>query len=259
MKSQSHYYSFSDGNYRAKKYPIKVESKTLEIYNGSKTFYLYLETSWEKESWCKALRLASSNDKDRLSWHFKLSEDFSGYLTSLNGGYASFMKTSIGFCAEPIDRESRQDGSSSKVRHFLKKLTKKASRINVENKASWASLPAREDRKISERSRSLQHSVSASSSSQGAITGKTLNSSSEENMVPPSSSTVTHSGSQNHVSINSDTDPEDKFSVDEGMLCWNLLISRLFFDAKRSEEIKSFLQARIQVLNVIYFHYDICF
>lgn len=230
----------------AKKYPIKVESKTLEIYNGSKTFYLYLETSWEKESWCKALRLASSNDKDRLSWHFKLSEDFSGYLTSLNGGYASFMKTSIGFCAEPIDRESRQDGSSSKVRHFLKKLTKKASRINVENKASWASLSAREDRKISERSRSLQHSVSASSSSQGAITGKTLNSSSEENMVPPSSSTVTHSGSQNHVSINSDTDPEDKFSVDEGMLCWNLLISRLFFDAKRSEEIKSFLQARIQ-------------
>ncbi|RVW69977.1 hypothetical protein CK203_052732 [Vitis vinifera] len=121
------------------------------------------------------------------------------------------------------NRESRQDGSSSKVRHFLKKLTKKASRINVENKASWASLPAR------------------------AITGKTLNSSSEENMVPPSSSTVTHSGSQNHVSINSDTDPEDKFSVDEGMLCWNLLISRLFFDAKRSEEIKSFLQARIQV------------
>ncbi|CBI26392.3 unnamed protein product, partial [Vitis vinifera] len=207
----------------AKKYPIKVESKTLEIYNGSKTFYLYLETSWEKESWCKALRLASSNDKDRLSWHFKLSEDFSGYLTSLNGGYASFMKTSIGFCAEPIDRESRQDGSSSKVRHFLKKLTKKASRINVENKA-----------------------ISASSSSQGAITGKTLNSSSEENMVPPSSSTVTHSGSQNHMSINSDTDPEDKFSVDEGMLCWNLLISRLFFDAKRSEEIKSFLQARIQ-------------
>lgn len=248
----------SDG-YRAKKYPVKVESKTVEIYNGSKTLYLYLETSWEKESWCKALRLASCDDKHRLSWYLKLSEDFSCYLTSLNGGYASFMKSAIGSCAEPIDRESRHDGSSSKVRHFLKKLTKKASRANLDSKASWASLSGREEKKNSERSRSLQHSVPATGPSQRAIPVKTLNSFTEENVVPPSLSTITHSGSQTPMSVNSDTEPEDKFSVDEGMLCWNLLISRLFFDAKRSEEIKNSLQARIQVLNVICFHYDIYF
>lgn len=252
-------YSFFDGYYRAKKYPIKVESKTLEIYNGHKIFYIYLETSWEKESWCKALRFASCDDKDRMSWYYKLSEDFSSYLTSLNSGYASFMKTSVGFCAEPIDRESRHDGSSSKVRHFLKKLTKKASRINVENKASWALSLAREERKISERSRSLQHSLSATCSSQGVRTGKTLNSLVEENVVPSSSSTMTPSASQTHMSINSETDSEDKLCIDEGMLCWNLLISRLFFDARRSEEIKNSLQARIQVLNIIYFHCDIYF
>ena len=232
---------------------------TLDIYNGCKTLYLYLETSWEKESWCKALRLASCDSNDRLSWYVQLGEDFSSYLTSLNGGYASFMKTSIGSCAEPIDRESRHDGSSSKVRLFLKKLTKKASRLNADNKASWALLSGREERKTSERFRSLQHSVSATGSSQRAVTGKALNNFTEENIVPPSSSTITHSGSQTPMSINSDTDPEDKFNVDEGMLCWNLLISRLFFDARRSEEMINSLQARIQVLNVIYFHYDIYF
>ncbi|GMI86442.1 hypothetical protein like AT1G17820 [Hibiscus trionum] len=51
----------------AKRFQIKVERKTSPIYNGSKIIYLYLETSWEKESWCQALRLASCEDKEKLS------------------------------------------------------------------------------------------------------------------------------------------------------------------------------------------------
>lgn len=52
---------FSSDLYRAKRYPIKLESKSA-IYNGSNCFYIYLETSWEKESWCRALRIASCID-----------------------------------------------------------------------------------------------------------------------------------------------------------------------------------------------------
>ncbi|KAL0318723.1 UNVERIFIED_CONTAM: hypothetical protein Sangu_2028500 [Sesamum angustifolium] len=50
----------------AKRYPIKVESKDSAIYKGCKIMYLYLETSWEKESWCKALRLASCDDEEKM-------------------------------------------------------------------------------------------------------------------------------------------------------------------------------------------------
>ncbi|KAG6478474.1 hypothetical protein ZIOFF_061917 [Zingiber officinale] len=49
----------------AKRYPIKVESKDSVVYKGSKTCYLYFDTSWEKESWCRALRLASSADEGK--------------------------------------------------------------------------------------------------------------------------------------------------------------------------------------------------
>ncbi|OMO82622.1 hypothetical protein COLO4_22900 [Corchorus olitorius] len=68
----------------AKRFPIKVESKTSPLYNGSKIIYLYLETSWEKESWCKALRLASCENKEKLNWVSKLNVDFRAYLASLN-------------------------------------------------------------------------------------------------------------------------------------------------------------------------------
>ncbi|KAF8389532.1 hypothetical protein HHK36_024047 [Tetracentron sinense] len=230
----------------AKRYPIKVESRSSVVYNGSKTCYLYLETSWEKESWCKALRLASCDKNERLNWYAKLSEEFRSYLTSLNAGYPSFMKPSTGFYGEPTDRANRFDGSSSKVRLFLKKLAKKASKNGVENKASGSSSSGREERKIGEKSRSVQDIGSGTGSVKTALTEKTANSSLEEDTGPPLQSTLSHSGSQSLISVISEADSDDKFVIDEGTLCWNLLISRLFFDAKRNAEMKSFIQARIQ-------------
>ncbi|KAJ1383004.1 Synaptotagmin-like mitochondrial-lipid-binding domain [Sesbania bispinosa] len=98
----------------AKKFPIKVETKTSVIYQGSKTLYIYLETSSEKEAWCKALRLASCDQKEKLEWFVQLQEDFHSYLTSLNTEYHSFMKTSVGSNVEAIERASKSDGTSSK-------------------------------------------------------------------------------------------------------------------------------------------------
>lgn len=230
----------------AKRYPIKVESKTSVLYSGSKIFYIYLETSWEKESWCKALRLASLEDKEKIKWFSNLSMEFRNYLASLNAGYPSFMKPIVGFYAEPVERENRFDGSSSKVRLFWKKLAKKASKAG-ENKSSWTTLSlGRDERKISEKSRSFQDLVSAAGMIKTAPTEKILNSSVEENIVLPSSSTFTRSGSQSYISVNSEADADDKFGIDEGTLCWNLLISRLFFDAKNNAEMRSSMQARIQ-------------
>ncbi|XP_028119093.1 uncharacterized protein LOC114316597 isoform X2 [Camellia sinensis] len=227
----------------AKKYPIKVESKTV-LYSGNKTVYIYLETSWEKESWCKALRLASSNDKGKLKWFSKLNVEFQSYLTTLNTGYPSFMKPSVGINAEPIDRPIKVDGSSSKVRHFLKKLAKKASKSGVENKST----SGLEERKICEKSYSFQDSVSGTGVVKTTPIGKTTNLSVEDKTIPSSSSTLAHTGSsaRSHISVFSDVDSDDKTGSDEGTLCWNLLISRLFFDAKSNTDIKNFMQARIQ-------------
>ncbi|XP_010459394.1 PREDICTED: testis-expressed sequence 2 protein-like [Camelina sativa] len=207
----------------AKRYPIKVESKiSPDLYKGNQVFYIYLETSWEKESWCKALRLAACENQERFIWYStKLKQDFRNYVTSLNVAYPSFMKPSLGFSFESLDRGNRTDGSSSKVRLFFRKFSRKRSH--------------REDRKTySQRGSSSGKSLS------GKRMGDYIT---DETDVPIFSRSVSHSS---HVSGVSDGDSEDKVDMDEGTLAWNLLISRLFFDLKRKTGVKNSVQARIQ-------------
>ncbi|KAL9381598.1 hypothetical protein Peur_027255 [Populus x canadensis] len=228
----------------AKRFPIKVESKTSPIYNASKTVFIFLETSWEKESWCKALRLASSDDQEKLNRFIKLNEEFLHYLTSLNTEYPSFMKPSVGFYVEPIDRASRFDGSESKVRLFWKKLARKASKSGVENKVS--SLLGREERKINDKCHPSHDPAFSGSVGKNDPTLKAPITSEEENISLPSSSTSSRASSLSQVQVISDADADEKLNVDEGTLCWNLIISRLFFDAKSNDRMKSLTQARIQ-------------
>ncbi|KAK9106255.1 hypothetical protein Syun_022266 [Stephania yunnanensis] len=226
----------------AKKYPIKVESRSSVFCNGSRTCYLYLDTSWEKDSWCKALRLSSCIDKERLNWHYRLREEFHSYLTSLNAGYSSFLKPSVGLSSESPDKGSRIDCSSSKVRHFLKKLAKKASKTGQEYKDSGSSSLAREGRKTSEKLHSTQDPLSVSGSRRVPFTVDTNKSLNEDPAQPSSAS---KSGSVRLPAF-SDVDYDEKPIIDEGTLCFNLLTSRLFFDVKRCEKIKSSIIARIQ-------------
>lgn len=192
-------------------------------------FYIYLETSWEKESWCKALRLAACENQERFIWYStKLKEDFRNYVTSLNVAYPSFLKPSLGFSFETLDKGSRTDGSSSKVRLFLKRFSRKRSN--------------REDRKTSLRSyQDSQHGSCSGKSYSGKKMGDNTI---DETDVPIFSRSVSHSS---HISGVSDGESEDKFDIDEGTLAWNLLISRLFFDLKRKTGVKNSVQARIQV------------
>ncbi|KAL2605445.1 Testis-expressed protein 2 [Glycine soja] len=227
----------------AKKFPIKVEAKTSVIYHGSKTFCIYLETACEKEAWCKALRLASSDNKEKHEWFAQLQEEFHSYLTSLNTEYLSLVKPSVGSSAETIEKASKPDGSSSKVRQFLKKLTKKSSRVGVENKSAWTSLSGREERKNTEKLRACQDAVLATGLMKSAAAANHLKSPLLDNSTP-SSSTLPHSGSQSQFSVCSDAD--EKLGTDEGTLCWNLLVSRLFFDVKGNVRMKKSIQERIQ-------------
>ncbi|GAB4842659.1 hypothetical protein Ancab_012632 [Ancistrocladus abbreviatus] len=214
----------------AKRYPIKVESKTMELYNGSKILYIYLETCSEKESWCKALRLASCDDKERLKWLSKLYEEFHSYVRSLSEGYPSLVKPSLGSYAGPLNKASGNDFPPSKVRTFLRKFSKRASKNLGESELLSASFSRHEERRTIEKCRSLQD-VPLRNAHKGKITDGSLSA---------------HSGNQTHLSELSDSEADEKFVVDEGTLCLNLLISRLFFDAKSNVDIKNALRARIQ-------------
>ncbi|RLN07137.1 hypothetical protein C2845_PM11G21130 [Panicum miliaceum] len=227
----------------AKRYPIKLESMDYEIYNGSKVCYLYTDTSWEKESWCKALRIAATADKEKLNWHAKLSEEFLNYISSLNSEYPCFLKPPMlsGEDHEVMDRTSKTDGSS-KVRLFLKKLAKKASaKAPLEGKTSSGS-SVQGEKKILDKLRSYQGAPFIE-----ALIGPQedkLGSSSVQDTVK---ATVPAAAlSQNgQLSVSPDVSADDRFA-DEGTLCWNLLSSRLFFDAKMSDEINKAIKARIQ-------------
>ncbi|KAL3835336.1 hypothetical protein ACJIZ3_010072 [Penstemon smallii] len=229
----------------AKRYPIKVESKDSALYKGHKKIYIYLETSWEKESWCKALRLASCYDEEKKLWFSKLSSEFHSYLASLNAGYPSFMKPSGVSSPELIDKSVKLDNSSSKVRQFLKKLRNKASKSGQDYKANGIPISGHEDRKLNEKSRSFQDSILANSLAKMVPTVKPPNVSFDDISVASSILTSTEPGSESHLSGTSDAD-SDYRNFDEGALCLNLLISRLFFDAKNNLQIRSSIQNRIQ-------------
>ncbi|GFP88542.1 hypothetical protein PHJA_000997900 [Phtheirospermum japonicum] len=229
----------------AKRYPIKVESKDSTVYKGYKVIYIYLETSWEKESWCTALRLASCNDKEKITWFSKLNVEFHHYLASLNAGYPSFMKPSASSNAELIDKSVKLDNSSSKVRQFLKKFSKKASKSGQDYKANGASLSGREKRKFNEKSRSFQDLVLINDLAKMDTAGKVPNMFSDDASIASSISTSTETGTESHLSRISDADSKHK-CLDEGALCLNMLMSRLFFDVKDNLQIKSSIQNRIQ-------------
>ncbi|CAJ1952379.1 unnamed protein product [Sphenostylis stenocarpa] len=218
----------------AKKYPIKVEAKTSVIYHGSKTLYVYLETACEKEAWCKALRLASSDKKEKHEWFAQLQDEFHSYVTSLNTEYHSLMKPSVGSSAEAIERANKHDGGSSKVRQFFKKLTKKSSRVGVENKPAWTSLSGREERKNTEKLRACQDAVLGTTYLKSTSSANLLKSPLLDNSAPSS------------PSPSFDLDGDEKLGIDEGTLCWNLLVSRLFFDVKENMRMKKSIQERIQ-------------
>lgn len=224
----------------AKRYPIKLESMGSEICKGSKVCYLYVDTSWEKESWCKALRLASTTDKEKMNLHARLREEFHSYISSLNAGYPCFLKPSVLSAEdhEVTDKVVKSDGSS-KVRHFLKKLAKKAS-TKAPQESKTSSMPSTQaERKMFNKTHS-NHGASLID----APEDRSSTSSSSQSIKQPSTPSSDFSYSS-RLSDSHDANIDEK-SADEGTHCWNLLFSRLFFDAKMSEDINNAIKARIQ-------------
>ncbi|XP_023001773.1 uncharacterized protein LOC111495814 [Cucurbita maxima] len=226
-----------------KRFPLKLENRTSIVYNESKTIFIFLETSWEKESWCKALRLASCVDKERLQWFANLQKEFHSYTSSLRTGYPSFMKPSAGYYSEATDKDIKPN-APSKVQLFFKKLAKKTSKAASDYKVKFSSSSLREEKNFSDRFHPSPGFVSSSGLGKGIPKAQSTKSLFEEDMATPS---MVHSGSHHgHASVISEADSDDRFLTDDGTLSWNLLMSRFFFDAKSNEGLMKSLHDRIQ-------------
>ena len=144
-----------------------------------------------------------------------LTQEFRGYVSSLNAGYPCFLKPSMLSGQEHVlgDNIVKTDGSS-KVRSFLKRLSKKST-IKASPESKTNLVPSKQDIK--------QPSTPSSSAS-----------------------------SNSQLSDSPHTIAEEKLAND-GTLCWNLLFSRLFFDAKMNDEVNRAIKARIQVRSCRHF------
>jgi hypothetical protein len=135
----------------------------------------------------------------------------------------------------------------------LRKITRRGSRVGLDNKSGWTSLSSREEKKKTEKLRACQDVVLATGFMKNATSANHPKNYMSDDAASISS-TLSHSGSQSHFSVCSDTD--EKSGIDEGTLCWNLLISRLFFDIKGNEQVKKSVQERIQVFR--FSHMNLC-
>ncbi|XLS95469.1 hypothetical protein HN51_071477 [Arachis hypogaea] len=97
----------------AKRYPIKVENNKSVVYHGSKLLYIYLETSWENEAWCKSLRMASRDQSEKLKWSSQLYEECHRNLASLNIEYHPFiMRPSAGSSFDALEKSNINMGTT---------------------------------------------------------------------------------------------------------------------------------------------------
>ncbi|XP_059064529.1 uncharacterized protein LOC131064376 [Cryptomeria japonica] len=244
----------------AKRYPIKMENKNRVLVNRSKVCFFYLETAWEKEAWCKVLRLASrtdlrGSDPGGVDWYWNLKKEFESYFQRVNQGYSSFLKSNS---VPTIQRDTNIKGAiaSSKARHFWKKFARKAPRIGYEVTTNSIPTSSQEEKKASAKeSRNLDSSSLTDFSSKAGPAEKNT----DNRFHTDSSSRLGSSGSQRQSVSVSDMDSEkstfpgsnaghDSSIADQETLCCNLLFSRLFFDAERSPDVVARIQALIQRL-----------
>lgn len=246
----------------ARRYPIKLENKNSVLAFGSKVCLIYLETAWEKEAWCKALRLASrtgggGSGPGGADWYWMLKKEFEQYFIWLNEGYPLLLKSNF-VVSNQRDRNDKDDATSSKVRLFLKKLARKSTKTGNEGKINNFPAANQEEKKIGSEALINPNSSSLTDFSRKAsLSTKNRDDHLNAESSPSSASRsfgnqsklsgASHIDSENSAIVDSDVVCE-RGIIDQGTLCWNLLFSRFFFDFKKSSEAIALCQVLIQRL-----------
>ncbi|KAG6549716.1 hypothetical protein Mapa_008696 [Marchantia paleacea] len=235
----------------AKKFPLKVHHASREVYGGSHDCLLYLDTGWEKEKWCEALRAAAKPQSNEGDPFFKQKKEYKEYLLRVENQFPFFSLANSGRLAYVADDRMKalkgEQNSSSMKKPRL--LWKKLIRRNVKNARDSKSSDSRQDVvKVDEMAVAEEGSSKGSISSVGGSTGDAVlaASPSMEDLVPEAS--LVKDEILRTVSMPSNFIERDPAvdSMEPALQCVNTLFARLFFDLYHSERVVSRIRSILQ-------------
>lgn len=246
----------------AKKYPIQLESGDQPLFMGSPVCLLYLETSWEKETWCQVLRAASRWTINKEDLYIACKREFHEYCLRLDEAYPDFSKFTPSK-SKNLEDESGKTlskpelvGGLSRKQRLWKKIIKKGSWKG--NTPIYKDISGPGDSKMnsmesksacSGRGEDLifqpsfqPHLPMEGSSAHGTGGGSSIQSNSEKVHTEDNHSLSDSLKSLDQVVLHESVTPV----LDQGAMCWNILCSRLFFDGYHSPRFQAACHKLIQ-------------
>ncbi|CAK9267768.1 unnamed protein product [Sphagnum jensenii] len=242
----------------ARKMPLKVHHDERAVYHGCNDCLLYLDTGWEKETWCEVLRAtaklgSSSNDwflqtkreyqdyTQRVETHLPYVNKFHATAAAATAGGGEVTKFGSEMNTEEKLVENKSEEGLSRKKLIWKKLTRRSSK-GKETKDT-KSLDALEE--LADFTRR----ISAVSSSQGQDDG----SSSRKKDLSSSIDLKNNISSSRDEDVNNAvhaSSVESKMNlskeIDQGLLCLNMIIGRIYFDFYHSPSRVASIQRLIQ-------------
>ncbi|KAH7295378.1 hypothetical protein KP509_27G044100 [Ceratopteris richardii] len=235
----------------AKRYPIQLEGTDQEFSAKGSVYLLYFETSWEKETWCQVLRAAVDWTDDKEIWYIARKREFHDYCSMLYQAYPMFSKMSGRHNKYAKDERSQNTTensttSVSRRQKIWKKFMKISSKANLykEGSGSGQSMTANFG---SECHESSKQKPSEFQTVKRSLSDQNLCNSSLKSDFERISTEDSHSLSDSARSTDYDF-PSDLVvgASDQSTMCWNMILSRLFFDACHNKNFQEACLKRIQ-------------
>ncbi|MCO5549848.1 hypothetical protein L7F22_003322 [Adiantum nelumboides] len=243
----------------AKKYPIQLESFNQHLFVKSSVCLLYFETSWEKETWCQVLRAAAGWTTEKENWYIAQKREFHNYCSRLDKAYPAFAKATGSKSRRLEDEKAgkldkNMAAALSKRQKIWKRIAKKTS--SKENAFIYKEGSGAGDLSSSivvskggpERQNEYTNQPSFASHSLGGSSGNDSAGSSSFQSNPEKTYVEdSHSLSDSARSLDYQIIPDLCMAVsDQGTMCWNLILSRLFFDGYHSSRFQEACHKLIQ-------------
>lgn len=197
-----------------KKFPIKVHHPNRLLYRGRKTFLFYAQSGYAKEAWCEAFRAMAGTSKPLSKWIFEMKKEYREYTHAAeeNMPYLTRFYASGDEAIEPNQKESEAAGPS-KRRMVWRKLARKASMGRDHKETRFAHAVDEVHRRKHPRN---DHDLIAATP-----------------VVDPN-----FDRSTSFTNGEADSDQarvEPKEGIEQGVLCLNMIVARLYYDFNRSE------------------------
>ena len=215
---------------------------------------LYFETTWEKETWCQVLRAASRWTTEKEDWYITCKREFHEYALQLDKAYPSFSKLTQNK-DENLEHKNNASpenvegtGNLSRRQRLWRKIAKKGSwkgvgAIQKENSGSRdVKIKLLESTSISE---DLDHQSSLGSQS-------VIETSSKHGIVGSDNLIQVFEKSDGSKFLEQiDSHESGVLALDQGAICWNILCSRLFFDAYQSKQFRELCLRLVQASSIL--------